>query len=136
MQELVGKRIQELWLSEGEEILKVVTDQETIYFIGYGDCCSETWFADLVGVNALIGGVVQSAEAVPAINGDDVDHERSRQDYDIVYGYKLVTDKGYSDIVFRNSSNGYYDGSLEVAYELPHWYADWTFRLITEDVSN
>jgi hypothetical protein len=33
---------------------------------------------------------------------------------------KLRTDKGLADIVFRNSSNGYYGGSIELLLrELP-----------------
>lgn len=40
-----------------------------------------------------------------------------RQDCDCVeyYGLKITTDKGRAVIDYRNNSNGYYGGSLELA---------------------
>lgn len=40
----------------------------------------------------------------------DIDDGRSRQEVDSLYGQKITTDKGYADIVYRNSSNEYYGG--------------------------
>jgi hypothetical protein len=42
----------------------------------------------------------------------DIQDERCRQDDDRFYGIKLLTTGGYVDIVYRNSSNGYYGGEL------------------------
>ena len=90
-----------------------------IAYDAWGDCCSETWFADITGVGALIGGTVQTADEV-SMDGYNVEDGRTRQECDEAYGYKLTTDKGYADIVFRNSSNGYYGGSIELLKrELP-----------------
>lgn len=47
------------------------------------------------------------------MDGYNVDDGRTRQKYDEAYGYKIFTDKGQADIIFRNSSNGYYGGSLD-----------------------
>ena len=57
------------------------------------------------------------------ITGDDMTQRckcEHWQECDEAYGYKLTTDKGYADIVFRNSSNGNYGGSIELLKrELP-----------------
>ena len=72
------------------------------------DCCSVTWFADIIGVCNLLGATVTTVEDVDI---DNVDDSRSRQETDKFYGLKITTDKGYADIIYRNSSNGYYGGS-------------------------
>jgi hypothetical protein len=110
MKELIGKTITALRVNEDQSFL--VFDHpdggSTIYQT-YGDCCSETWFADITGVTALIGGtVVEVAE----VEMNEVDDGRTRQESDAFYGVKLRTEKGVADIVYRNSSNGYYGGSI------------------------
>ena len=45
--------------------------------------------------------------------------ERTRQEYDQVYKFMLVTHKGYCDIIFRNSSNGNYGGCLKYLQDEP-----------------
>ena len=114
MKELIGKTITGLRVNEDQSLL--VFDHPDGASTGYetdADCCSETWFADITGVAALIGGVVQTADEV-SMDGYNVDDGRGRQDSDVAYGYKLTTDKGHADIVFRNSSNGYYGGSIHL----------------------
>lgn len=112
MQELVGKKINAIFVdAEDQDVLQFKTDGGDVIYEGYGDCCSETWFADITGFDALIGGTVISVETVEMPDPED---GRSRQDYDKVYGYKIITDKGHADIVYRNSSNGYYGGSCDL----------------------
>lgn len=56
------------------------------------------------------------------MDGYNVDDGRTRQECDEAYGYKIFTDKGQADIIFRNSSNGYYGGSLngvEIDIDIP-----------------
>lgn len=112
MNALTGKNIIGLSVSDDQHYLSFQTNAGPITFIVEGDCCSESWFADITGVNALIGGTVNGVEIV-SMEGYNVDDGRGRQEEDAVYGYKILTDKGYADIVFRNSSNGYYGGWLE-----------------------
>ena len=111
MKELIGKKILGLRISEDQTELAFDTDQGEIAYETYSECCSETWFADITGVNALIGGTVSVAEEVD-MDGYNVDDGRCRQEYDAAYGWKIATNKGYADIVFRNSSNGYYGGCI------------------------
>lgn len=111
MEQLIGKKITELRINEDQSVLAFYTDQGVIAYETRGDCCSETWFADITGVGALLGGTVQTADEV-SMDGYNVEDGRTRQDFDEAYGVKITTDKGYSDIVFRNSSNGCYGGSI------------------------
>lgn len=88
--------------------------QRFIEFPLDSDCCSESWWADIVGTEALINQRVMGIEELemPDVPEDD---KRSRQEYDQAYGYRLKTRVGYVDLVFRNSSNGYYGGDLDDA---------------------
>ena len=114
MQPLVGKRVMGLSLSEdAESIIFTLDGGEQQVYTTAADSCSETWFADIIGVKALLGEVVVSADEVE-LPGYDLDDGRGRQEEDQVYGYRLVTRLGTTDIAFRNSSNGYYGGCLRV----------------------
>ncbi len=112
MKELIGKIVLGLRVNAEQSILAFdhpdgsVTAYET-----EGDCCSETWFADITGVSALIGGRVLEATNIDL---PVVEDGRKRQDCDEFYGVKLKTDKGMVDIVYRNSSNGYYGGGIHL----------------------
>ena len=106
---LIGKTVTHLWVTDEEESLIFATDTGYIRWLTEGDCCSTSWWADVLGVDALIGGKVQSVEKVDLPEPQD---ERTRQEEDIAYGYKITTDKGICDLIFRNSSNGYYGGMM------------------------
>jgi hypothetical protein len=75
-----------------------------------GDYCSESWFADLVGVHNVIGREVISVETIPLPEWVNVEDGRTRQEYDEAYGLRISTDGGTCDVIYRNSSNGYYGG--------------------------
>jgi len=124
MKELIGKTIRQILVSNDQQILVFFCDYRN--FVAYeadGDCCSESWFADITGVEALIHCKVESVEEMP-MEGYNVEDGRCRQDSDEAYGYKIKTNRGYADIVFRNSSNGYYGGTL-----IP-----WDFDFMREEV--
>lgn len=107
---LLGLIVEHISVSEGEDYLLFETGYQgknLVLFHLDGDCCSETWFADIVGVENLLGEIVMGVEILDLPPPED---ERTRQDVDEAYGVKLKTRKGYVDIVYRNSSNGYYGG--------------------------
>jgi len=112
MSDLEGRTIESIWIDQTtQEYLRFETDQGPLCYIAVGDCCSETWFADLLGIDALLGQTVRKAEFVSLGEPEENDN-RTRQEYDWIYSYKLFTDRGIADIIFRNSSNGYYSGWL------------------------
>src|SRR4051812_10984919 len=88
MQALVGKKLIGLAVEkERQGALRVECEGETLYYVAYGDCCSESWFADITGVDALLGGTV--SEVIP-VDLPDPEDDRGRQDRDLAYGYKLA----------------------------------------------
>jgi hypothetical protein len=116
MNELIGKKILSIQINDDQSILAFNTEQGVVAYEAEGDCCSECWFADITGVHALLGATVRSSDEVDLENYN-VDDGRCRQDEDEAYGFKLTTDKGYTDIVFRNSSNGFYGGWINLYKE-------------------
>lgn len=111
MKELFKEYVSRVLVSKGEHYLLVYSGRETLaLYEATGDCCSESWFADIVGIDNLKNAVVIGIKVlnVELPEGDT----RTRQEYDEVYGYRLTTHKGDCDIIFRNSSNGYYGGEL------------------------
>ena len=106
---LVGRKVTGLRVSTDESILAFDTDAGTIAFETEGDCCSTSWFADIIGVSCLLGSVVTSTEERD-MDGYNTDDGRTRQESDCAYGFTITTYKGRRDVVFRCSSNGYYGG--------------------------
>ena len=115
---LRGRKVKALWLGEGESCLGFELEkdaasgaQSCAVWETEGDCCSESWFSDIVNPQALFGAVVLTVECIEMEEiGYSVEDGRCRQEVDAAYGYKITTSKGWCDIVFRNSSNGYYGG--------------------------
>lgn len=116
MKELLETRIERVYVSDSQEHIVFVhwagPPPKVTAYQTEADCCSETWFADIIGLHNLLGFRVSGVQVLkvdlPENDG------RSRQDYDEAYGYRLTTEKGDCDFIFRNSSNGYYSGSLEL----------------------
>ena len=131
MQSLVGCELHKIEVSHGEEVIRFETDKGVKTFLAEGDCCSESWFADILISQDFKGGRVFKVEEMDLpefvkslINKDG----RGRQDEDEVYGYKLFlrSDNTYRcsfiEIIFRNSSNGYYGGMVrELEGEIPKY---------------
>lgn len=104
----VGKTITGMKIAADKEALLVqCTDGDHVVKVD-GDCCSHTWI-EHVELPALgFPGLVTAVEEL-ALNKDPVD---SDGDYIQFYGCKIVTDRGEIVIDYRNSSNGYYGGSI------------------------
>lgn len=145
MESLVDKTVREIWLGEVdvgidhsyyEPVILFVCDDGNVAYHTEGDCCSETWFADLIAVDLLIGHTVRETEARPIREDDEQTPEekaRTKQEYDLIYGIHIRTEAGTSEVVFRNSSNGYYGGSLHLTD--PSKINMDRLKQITEDVS-
>ena len=114
MTALVGKEIKSLRVSEDLSVIIFgygSCKEKYIAYITVGECCSQTWFADITGVEALLGNEVIGwrTDDMETYNVDD---GRGRDDVDSAYGITLFTKKGACSIVYRNSSNGYYGGNI------------------------
>lgn len=130
MKQLIGKKIISLKINGDQTVLMIESIDEIFMFLAEGDCCSETWFAEIIGVNYLIGATVLKVDNLdlPDYNLND---GKCRQAKDTVYGIRLITDKGETDIIYRNSSNGYYGGSIQLLVRL----SNLTLTEIKEDWS-
>lgn len=96
------------------EVMTFETDQGLISFDGEADCCSETWFADFFNIPNVLNSKVISVESIDLEVGDynvETDN-RTRQECDEVYGYRIRTEKGSGVFSLRNSSNGWYGGNI------------------------
>jgi hypothetical protein len=132
-----GRTVSEVWASY--EYVTFVTDQGPVTFTVYGDCCSHSYFHDVIGAdNLLAGGVVTELSEVELSPGDPGYHPDDcpgrRYDYEtgeytdspcgvdhdslVVYGYRIVSDhpewgEVTTVLSFRNDSNGYYGGWMQ-----------------------
>ncbi len=119
VKELIGRKVVAVFVSEGEGCLKFETNKGDVFYEGYGGCCSETWFSDIIGLHSLLGNLVCAVDKAELSDYNEEDG-RGRQKWDSVYGFKITSTGGYTDIVFRNSSNGYYGGNAEFCKSVPH----------------
>lgn len=108
-----GLVVESVVVSEDKRTIDVTfTDGTLLRGTSYGDCCSHTWIehmtvpVDVAG--ATLTEVVDSAGLDP--------HEPVEEDtYELiqVYHTSIKTSRGEIIIEYRNSSNGYYGGSLD-----------------------
>jgi hypothetical protein len=112
---LEGKTVVGIDVSNGEDALRFrLADGSSIVWDTEGDCCSESWWADGFQLGSLRGATVRTVEQID-LPDYDVEDGRTRQEEDVVYGYRIDTDRGSATLAFRNSSNGYYGGWASVA---------------------
>jgi hypothetical protein len=141
MKELIGYKILNVEMLaangnfSGEEAIQfTVENNKPIVYLTYGDCCSETWFSEILNLDFLVGHTVSE---VKELDMPDYTDNNSRQQEDKYYGYRITTEAGHCTIAFRNSSNGYYGGEIEIEdinrapSVIRNWYsighlADWT----------
>lgn len=127
---LVGKVITKLLIGPGEHSLVFETDHGDVIWEAEGDCCSESWFSDILGHMFLIHGKVSQVSTLDLPDWVNTDDGRGRQECDQAYGIKITTDKGIGEVIFRNSSNGYYGGHAFVSKfrgsDLVEIGADWS----------
>ena len=103
LNELVGRTIAGIKIDDSlQEYLVFETTEGNIIYRGYGDCCSESYFADIVGVENLLYQKVLGVKDVELEEGEPKPH-KSRQDSDSVYGVDVTTEKGTCLVVLINS---------------------------------
>ena len=130
MKKLIGKTVKSIYIDrESQEYLKFRTDTGDFVYKTDGDCCSETWFADIIGIASLLNEKIINVEEIEMPECTD---NRTRQEEDVIYCYKIQTCKGHTDIIFRNSSNGYYGGEIGLC-KRQHIIDKVKFKKITDD---
>lgn len=120
---LIGKTVTEIHINETNDMLYFKTSDSVIKWEAFGDCCSHSWFNDILIIPNLIGHQVVSVEDLGDIESFEQDHDLIQ-----VYGYRIITANGFTEVIFRNESNGYYGGWLqaEVVGKIPSNTTDLT----------
>jgi hypothetical protein len=120
--EMKGATIKEIRISP--EYLHIATDRGGFLFVVTGDCCSESFFYDFIGVKNLLDHEIVEIEQV------ELDHKNTKNEsnpdswngYIEYYGYRIIVEDTRYDrlsavVSFRNFSNGYYGGEMEWVQE-------------------
>jgi hypothetical protein len=112
----VGKRFSEFEVTTTGSALRInyVKDMPD-YFLVSGDCCSDSWISDIFMPDYVYNDVITSVIKIPLETSYNWEMDaRTRQKQDKVYGYRFNFESGKTAILaFRNSSNGYYGGSVD-----------------------
>ena len=105
---LINRTIEKIQIAEDKLAINFVTSEGEVLVRVDADCCSYTWIEHIelpaLGFPAL----------VVAVNDLEMPDLGNMEEYEVIayYGCKISTDKGDIVIDYRNSSNGYYGGSL------------------------
>jgi hypothetical protein len=106
---LIGLTITSFNLTPSGKTVTLHTTKGDVTLECGADCCSESWIEHL--------SIPKLPATILSIEDKDFgrcDSDGTRQEYDQKYSTILKTDQGDFEIEYRNSSNGYYGGWLEL----------------------
>lgn len=119
---MIGKTVSQILISE-DYLSFHFTNGDVQNFVVHGDCCSTSYFSEVYGADKLVGqGPIIDVKFIDETDGllmVPAQGEGDYADYIQVYGFKIVSDHPlFGDVTtvfgFRNESNGYYGGWMEV----------------------
>ena len=117
MKELFWESVKNIYTDDDKKYLIFFTDWEKCYvYRAGGDCCSASWFESIENIENMI------KEKIIGIEEKNIEVERDGELK--IYGYTFKTKAGYTDIEFRNESNGFYDGSCELVKDFSIEWSD------------
>lgn len=119
---LLGKTLVSVENREDEELVFTTDDGEVYRQYHQQSCCESVYVESIVGdLNDLIGSPILVAEEVTS-NENPPDAKESETEYQDSFTwslYKLATRKGYVDIRWYGSSNGYYGEEVDLVKDEP-----------------
>lgn len=129
---LIGLKVDSLLINSDETLLVLKTDKGEKKLYVTADCCSSSWIENISGVDNLVGHTILSIEETNI-------GELEKDEYEYIKSYSVLmkTNKGNFEIEYRNSSNGYYGGDIELENkdgEPPYRYSgDDNLKELTSD---
>lgn len=128
-EELIDILVEKIELSDDRYTLVINRKYQLVVDAG---CCSETWIEHIIGVKQLLRSKIRSVERLefPSAYVEYLTKAEPSADYTQYYGLAISSNNGQMIIDFRNRSNGYYGGSIQllISEKIPP-----NLRLITED---
>lgn len=130
---LFGKAIADIRINKECDIVMFVTRcGENHYYFAEADCCSDSWFEGFTDVKGLVNTTPPKQIIDAMVTACNCKHSSTKQEFDkiqhIIFSTTcLYSEKGIEmEIVMnlRNSSNGYYNGSISYlgeSLEKCHW---------------
>ena len=117
MSDLVGKVFTEIEVEQGGDRMRLKCKEGTFEFFHGQDCCESVYIESITGdIADLLGSPILLAEestSEQTPEGFKHDYEPESQTWTF---YKLATIKGYVDIRWFGSSNGYYSESVDLIF--------------------
>lgn len=122
---LIGRKLMSVEVESDKTVLAFRFEDGDVRYDVEGDCCSRSWIEHIELPSVLSGAEVLTVSEAPVIDAteDDTqnpvtkpDDEYFRREHECLQVYQTVfgTTKGEIAVEYRNSSNGYYGGSLEI----------------------
>ena len=121
VKKLIGRKIvsvskeavtEEAVTERKEEIFVIEFEDGKQRFLVEGDCCSCSWVEHLTVQDDLNSAMLISVEDQRIDSKCEEDH--AEYDYLQVYETRFRTNRGDIVLEYRNSSNGYYGGSINM----------------------
>jgi len=118
---LKGKTLSSVENDNNEELVFKTIDGEVYRMFHSQDCCESVYIESIVGdLNDLVGEPILVAEAnenlFDILKNAGKDEDNGDDSYTWTF-YKFATRKGYVDIRWYGSSNGYYSESVDFKKE-------------------
>lgn len=119
-EQLIGKTFDKVYQSG--DVICFEKDGEVLYKLAHSqDCCEHVYIESIVGdLNDLTGQPLYIAEVVYQEINDKNDEGYVEFESATWSFFKFATIKGYVDIRFHGSSNGYYSESAEL-FDKDYW---------------
>lgn len=104
---IINKEIISIEWNELE--LKFILKDKIVKYLAVGDCCSQSFIEDLDNPEVFKNCVLTNVDFESGEEKDFGDYSVHKWTF-----YKFRTNKGMCTLSFRNESNGYYDGWLQL----------------------